>query len=74
MQPSYDDNGGYQTMGGPEYGSRGPTMAGPAYEQFSGSNKNKRRESSMLMMGVAQGPQRAMRSATNLSDDRSFYE
>lgn len=64
-----------QTMGGPEYGARGPTIAGPAYEQFAGSpNKSKRRESSMFTMGVTQGPKRAMRSNTSLNTEESFYE
>jgi RalA-binding protein 1 len=37
LQPSYE-NQNYQTMAGPEYGSRAPTLAGPAYEQFNGGN------------------------------------
>lgn len=64
MQPSYE---GYPTMGGPEYGSRAPTLAGPAYDQFSSGivarrqingdqsnslSKAKRRESSMFNMSM----------------------
>jgi RalA-binding protein 1 len=64
IQPSYEQ---YPTMGGPEYGSRAPTLAGPSYDQFSSGivarrqingdqptqmSKAKRRESSMFNMGV----------------------
>jgi RalA-binding protein 1 len=73
LQPSYDTvkNSQTYTMGGPEYGSRAPTLAGPAYDQFSSSNvaqrhlngpepqtsKSKRRESSMFSMGIG-GPKK----------------
>jgi RalA-binding protein 1 len=64
IQPSYEQ---YPTMGGPEYGSRAPTLAGPSYDQFSSGivarrqingdqptqmSKAKRRESSMFNMGM----------------------
>jgi RalA-binding protein 1 len=64
IQPSYEQ---YSTMGGPEYGSRAPTLAGPSYDQFSSGivarrqingdqptqmSKAKRRESSMFNMGI----------------------
>ncbi len=64
IQPSYEQ---FPTMGGPEYGSRAPTLAGPSYDQFSSGivarrqisgdqptqmSKAKRRESSMFNMGV----------------------
>jgi RalA-binding protein 1 len=64
LQPSYEQ---YPTLGGPEYGSRAPTLAGPSYDQFSSGivarrqingeqsnsmTKAKRRESSMFNMGM----------------------
>jgi RalA-binding protein 1 len=64
IQPSYDQ---YPTIGGQEYGSHAPTLAGPSYDQFSSGivarrqingdqptqmSKAKRRESSIFNMGV----------------------
>jgi RalA-binding protein 1 len=39
------------TMAGPEYGARGSTLAGPAYEQYGGSRK--KRNSAMLGGGAS---------------------
>jgi RalA-binding protein 1 len=65
LQPSYEPQ--FQTMGGPEYGSRAPTVAGPAYEHGNAGQrqygneqlgapgaKSKRRESSMFGLGLGQ--------------------
>lgn len=76
-------------MGGPEYGSRAPTMAGPAYEQFNGGNaayrqygtepqgsKNKRRESSMFGIGLGQkkASSNKLRDDSRLVDEESFFD
>jgi RalA-binding protein 1 len=84
LQPSYETHlQALPTMAGPEYGSRAPTLSGPAYDQFNGGSagyrqyatenpsgvKNKRRESSMFGLGVGQ------RKASNqkLRDDSREY-
>jgi RalA-binding protein 1 len=81
LQPSYETQ--YQpfpAMGGHEYGHRGPTVGGPAYEQYSGGGepyrkyagdnsngmRNKRRESSMFGLGMP--PSKG--SNSKLRDDR----
>ena len=82
LQPSYEHQN-YQTMAGPEYGSRAPTLAGPAYDQYNGGNagyrqygsenqsqmatKSKRRESSMFGMGAGLGQRKP--SNNKLRDD-----
>jgi RalA-binding protein 1 len=84
LQPSYE-NHNYPTMAGPEYGSLGLTLAGPAYDQFNGGNavprpygnenqaqltgKSKRRESSIFGMGIGLG-QRKHSSNTLREDSR----
>jgi len=68
-------------MAGPEYGRTAPTLAGPAYDQFSGGNaayrqygtenpqgtKSKRRESSMFGMNIGLGQRKP--SNNKLRDD-----
>jgi len=82
LQPSYEPQfQTFPTMAGPEYGSRAPTLAGPAYDQFiagnggyrlgvgdaQGTNKSKRRESSMFGMGLGLGQKKP--SGNNLRGD-----
>ncbi len=38
LQPSYESQYSQPTLGGPEYGSSGQTVAGPAYDQYSNGN------------------------------------
>jgi len=72
-------------MAGPEYGSRAPTIAGPAYDQFNGGNapyrqygtepqgtKSKRRESSMFGMGLGLGQKKP--SSNKLRDDSRLVD
>jgi RalA-binding protein 1 len=66
LQPAYEAQYPSFTMAGPEYGNRGPTVAGPAYDQLNGDvhrylaadsssgSKNKRRESNMFALGMGQ--------------------
>jgi len=77
-------------MAGPEYGSRAPTVAGPAYEQFPVANaglksygaetqstaKSKRRESSMFGLGLGQkkASSNRLRDENRLVDEESFFE
>lgn len=66
-------------MAGPEYGRAAPTLAGPAYDQFSGNaayrqygtenpqGTKKRRESSMFGMNIGLGQRKP--SNNKLRDD-----
>jgi RalA-binding protein 1 len=69
LQPSYENVMQQATVGGPEYGSRAPTLAGPSYEQYLGGNvayrqysveqpvtssRAKKRESSIFSLTVGQ--------------------
>lgn len=81
LQPSYEPQ--FQTMAGPEYGSRATTVAGPAYEQFNGGNavyrhlpveqpgaRSKRRESTMFGLGLGQRKP----SSNKLREDSRKFE
>ncbi|KAL3417837.1 RhoGAP domain-containing protein [Phlyctema vagabunda] len=80
MQPAYEN-----TMAGPEYGTRAPTLAGPAYDVYSGggrqydnsaSTKSKRRESTMFGMGgmgMGKKPSSNRLREERLVDEESFY-
>ncbi|PMD39720.1 hypothetical protein L207DRAFT_529666 [Hyaloscypha variabilis F] len=88
MKPTYEPQmqGGYQTMAGPEYGRTAPTLAGPAYDQFSGGNaayrqygtenpqgtKSKRRESSMFGMNIGLGQRKP--NNNKLRDDSRLVD
>ena len=84
LQPSYETQ--YQpfpTMAGPEHNNRGPTVGGPAYDQYIGGGdpyrkhpgdnpagqKSKRRESSMFGLGMP--PRKG--SNNKLRDDRECF-
>jgi len=83
LKPSYEPQlQNIRTVGGPEYGNRAGTVAGPAYEQFNGGggssnrlgveaqSKSKRRESSMF--GLAGMGQKKPSSNRLRSDSRKY--
>ncbi|KAG9248409.1 hypothetical protein BJ878DRAFT_35744 [Calycina marina] len=87
LRPTYETQ--IRTVGGPEYGDRGGTVAGPAYDQFrddlmaqrqlGGGNmpsKSKRRESSMFGlsgMGQKKPSSNRLRSDSPVREE-SFFE
>ncbi|KFY44803.1 hypothetical protein V494_01289 [Pseudogymnoascus sp. VKM F-4513 (FW-928)] len=98
LQPSYESQYSQPTLGGPEYGSTGQTVGGPAYDQYSNgnaaynrqygnesnlnpngqsSNKQKRRESSLLGMnmgGQKKQPSQDRLRNNRLVDEESFFD
>ena len=84
LKPSYESQlQSHRTVGGPEYGNRSGTVAGPAYDQFNGGggasnrhlagesqSKSKRRESSMFGLG---GMGQKKPSSNRLRNDSRKY-
>ncbi|KAI9650120.1 Rho GTPase activating protein [Ciborinia camelliae] len=69
---------GFNTMAGPEYGSRSNALGGISYDQQYSVPKTKRRESNMFTMGMGLGQKkstnRLKENDPRLVDEESFFD